>query len=59
MVKTPKGAPTISKPNWCIMVDQESQLKISDFFETKDKMVAPTLAKIKKLIQNGIDIKII
>jgi hypothetical protein len=41
------------------MVDQESQLKMSDFFETKDKMVAPTLAKIKKLIQNGIDIKII
>jgi hypothetical protein len=47
-VKTPKGAPTISKPNWQIMVDQESQLKISDFFETKDKMVAPTLAKIKE-----------
>jgi hypothetical protein len=58
-VKTPKGAPTISKPNWRIMVDQEFQLKISDFFETKYKMIGPTLAKIKKLIQNGIDIKVI
>jgi hypothetical protein len=58
-VKAPKGAPTISKPNWRILVDQESQLKISDFFETKDKMVSLTLAKIKNFIQNGIDIKII
>jgi hypothetical protein len=58
-VKTPKGAPTVSKPNWRIMVDQESHLKISDFFESKDNMVAPMLAKIKKLIQNGIGIKII
>ncbi len=41
-VKKPKKGPNVMKPNWCIMVDEHTGMKFSDFFETKDGMVEPT-----------------
>jgi hypothetical protein len=39
------------------MVDEHTELKISDFFDTKNSMVEPTCAKLYKWIQNGIKVK--
>ena len=32
----------VTKPHWRIIVDERTQLKVSDFFETKNGMVEPT-----------------
>jgi len=32
----------VNKPHWRIIVDERAQLKVSDFFETKNCMVEPT-----------------
>jgi hypothetical protein len=41
-VKRIKDGPKVSKPNWRIMVDECTNLKFSDFYETKAGMVEPT-----------------
>jgi hypothetical protein len=41
-IKQRKEGPNVSKPNWCIMVDEQTQLKFSGFCETKDAMIEPT-----------------
>jgi hypothetical protein len=39
------------------MVDEATNLKFSDFYQTKDGMVEPTLMKWSKL--QGMDIKVV
>ncbi len=41
-VNGPEKGPTVTKPNWWIIVDERTQLKFSDFFNSKRNMVEPT-----------------
>jgi hypothetical protein len=41
-VKGPEKGPNVTIPNWRIIVDERTQLKFSDFFETKRGMAEPT-----------------
>ena len=36
----------VTKSNWRLMVDEYTQMKFSDFYETKDGMVDPTCKKL-------------
>jgi hypothetical protein len=56
-VKTPKGAPKISKPNWRIMVDERTGMKFSDFYEKKDGMIEPTCAQLNRWKDAGLAVK--
>jgi hypothetical protein len=47
-VKSKKGEPKVTKPNWRIMVDESSNMKITHFFKTKNGMCEPTCELIKK-----------
>ena len=47
------------KTNLRMMVDEHMQLKLSDFFETKDGMVEPTLEQINKWDAAGLKVKYI
>jgi len=51
--------PNVTKPNWRIMVDERTQLKFSDFFETKNGMVEATCEQLFKWKQNGKEVKFI
>jgi hypothetical protein len=46
-VKKPKDIKRISQLNCQIMVDERTQLKFVDFFDTKSGMVEPTCEKLK------------
>ena len=50
---------TASRPFWRIMVDERTQLKFSDFFDTKDGMVEPTCEQLYRWMQNGKVVKYI
>jgi hypothetical protein len=52
-VKPKKGHPKLLKPNWRIMVDERTQLKFSNFFKTKNRMVEPTCEQFQKWKENG------
>jgi hypothetical protein len=55
-----KGGPAVNaKNNWRMMVDERTQMKFSDFYETKDGMVEPTCEILRRWKQNGIPIKYI
>jgi hypothetical protein len=41
-IKKTKKGPKVYKGNWRIMVDERTQLKFSDFFDTKNGMVEET-----------------
>ena len=58
-IKTPKGGSKITKPNWRIIVDEKTQLKFSDFFETKNGMVEPTCELFQKWKAAGIPVRIL
>jgi hypothetical protein len=45
-VKQHKGMPRATKPNWRIVVNQQTGLKFSNFFDTKNGMVEPTCEQI-------------
>jgi len=57
-IKAPSNV-NVTKPNWCIMVDERTQLKFSDFFPTKNGMVEPTCAKLMKWKQAGMPVQYI
>jgi hypothetical protein len=42
--KTNNGPP-VNKSNWQIMVDEQTQLKITDFFKTTDGVIEPKCEK--------------
>jgi hypothetical protein len=56
-VKQIKGGPNVTKPNWRIMVDERTQTKFSDFYETKNGMVEPTCVQLNKWKQDGKAVK--
>ena len=47
------------KKNWRILVDEQTNLKFSDFFETKDGMVEPTLEQFYRWEKAGMPVQII
>ena len=57
--KSPKGMPIITKRYWRMMVDERTQLKFSEFFETKDGMVTPTLAQLNTWSKAGFNVRYI
>lgn len=56
-VKVVSNKPRPPRPHWrIIVIDEDIQMKISDFFKTKNGMVEPTLEKFNKWNQAGIGI---
>jgi len=47
----------VVNPNWHIMVDEWTQMKFSDFFQTKNTMVEPTCEKFMRWKQDGFPVK--
>ena len=58
-VKKIKDGPNVSKPNWRIMVDEKTNLKFSDVFQTKNGMVEPTCEQLNKWKQARRPVKFI
>lgn len=59
-IKKPEGSFPMSTNNvWRIMVDECTQMKITDFFPSKSGMVEPTCAKLNKWKQAGMPVKYI
>jgi hypothetical protein len=56
-VKQKEDQPKVTKPNWRIIVDEATNLKFSDFYETKNGMVEPTCELLNKWKQNGKIVK--
>jgi hypothetical protein len=56
-LRSPPEGPNVTKPNWRIMVDERTQLKFSDFFETKNGMIEPTCEQFQKWHQNDMPVK--
>ena len=48
-----------AKGKWCMIVDECTQLKFSDFYDTKNGMVEPTCEKFKKWSQDGKPVGIV
>ena len=55
--KQPEDGPHISKRFWRMMVDERSQFKVSDFYETKNGMVTPTVEKLFQWKEKGLNVK--
>jgi hypothetical protein len=47
----------VSKPHWCIKVDERTQLKFSSFHENKDGMVEESCELFYKWKQGGNQVK--
>ena len=56
-LKSMPNGPTVTKPNWRIMVDERTQLKFSNFLDTKNGMIEPTCEQFQKWSQHGIPVK--
>jgi hypothetical protein len=56
-VKSKKGDPKATKPNWRIMVDESTNMKITHFFKTKNGMCETTCELIKKWKDMKIEVK--
>jgi hypothetical protein len=52
-----KDGPQVNpQRHWCIMVNEATNLKFSDFYQTKDGMVEPILTKWSKWQGMGFDV---
>lgn len=59
-IKAPKDLDVaVTRSNWRLVVNAITQLKISDFFGTKDAMVEPTYQKINQWKLQGKPVKIV
>jgi phosphopentomutase len=58
-IKKTKNGPKVYKGNWRIMVDETTQLKFSDFFDTKNGMVEETCEQLHRWKESGRGAKII
>jgi hypothetical protein len=58
-IKKTKKGPKVYKGNWRIMVDERTQLKFSDFFNTKNGMVEETCEQLHCWKESGREAKII
>ena len=47
-VKRAEDQPSVTKPSWRAMMDGQTGLKFSDFFETKNGAVEPTCKQLHK-----------
>jgi hypothetical protein len=54
-----KDGPPVAKPNWCIMVEERTNLKISSFYKTKGGMVEPTCEQLHQWKLAGKQVKYI
>jgi hypothetical protein len=52
-IKGKKDGPSVTKPNWRIMVDEHSSMKFTHFYQTKNGMVEPTCEIMSKWKQDG------
>jgi hypothetical protein len=52
-IKKTKKGPKVYKGNWRIMMDEHTQLKFSDFFDTKNGMVEETCEQLHRWEENG------
>jgi hypothetical protein len=52
-VKQKEDQPKVTKPNWRIVVDEATNLKFLDFYETKNEMVETTCEMLHKWKQQG------
>jgi hypothetical protein len=59
MDKRTKESPNMTKPNWCIMVDERTGMKFSDFYETKNGMIELTCAQWNKWKSAGLAVKFV
>jgi hypothetical protein len=58
-IKETKNGLKVYKGNWRIMVDERTQLNISDFFDTKNGMVEGTCEQLHRWKQSGKGVEII
>jgi hypothetical protein len=56
-VKSPKGGPNVTKPNWRILVDERTQLKFLDFYDAKNGMVEPTCERFQRWKDAGKEVR--
>jgi hypothetical protein len=56
-IKKVKDGPSVSRPNWRIMVDERTNLKLSAFYQTKKGMVEPTCEQFYRWKQAGQPVK--
>jgi hypothetical protein len=56
-IRNPDEETTATKPNWRIMVDERTQLKFSNFFQTKNGMVEPTCEQFQRWKDQGKEVK--
>jgi hypothetical protein len=49
----------VYKKNWCIMVDERTGTKFTDFYETKAGMIEPTFAQLHRWKTSGHGVKYI
>jgi hypothetical protein len=52
-----KGEPKVTKPNWRIMVDENTNMKITHFFKAKNGMCEPTCELINKFKDMKTEVK--
>jgi hypothetical protein len=58
-IKKTKKGPKVYKGNWRIMVDESTQLKFTDFFDTKNGMVEETCEQLFRWKESGRGAEII
>jgi hypothetical protein len=58
-IRKTKNGPKVYKGNWRIMVDERTQLKFSDFFDTKNGMVEETCEQLHRWKQSQREAKLI
>ena len=49
----------VSKPHWRILVDEKVQMKMSDFYATKNGMIEPTCEKFQKWKDADMPVRIV
>jgi hypothetical protein len=58
-IKRIKDGPLVAKPNWCIMVEERTNLKFSSFYKTKGGMAEPTCEQLHRWKLAGKQVKYI
>jgi hypothetical protein len=58
-VKQLDDRPTVTKPNWHMLVDETTRLKVGTFYDTKKGMVEPTCKLFHRWKLGGFPVKVI
>jgi hypothetical protein len=58
-VKQLDDGPTVTKPNWHMLVDEVTRLKVSTFYDTKKGMVEPTCELFQCWKLGGFPVKVV